>query len=164
MGGIIFIDEAYALTQRRGENDFGNEAIDTLLKAMEDNRDDFIVIVAGYPDLMEGFVNSNPGLRSRFNKYIYFEDYSCEELVLMLEQRCTKGDYIMTEDAKAYATEFFTKRCECRPENYANGRDVRNFFEKAAVNQANRIAVIEGEVTDEVLKTLERSDMEGIEL
>lgn len=165
LGGVLFIDEAYALTENRGENDFGGEAIDTLLKAMEDNRDDLIVIVAGYPDLMDGFVCSNPGLRSRFNKYIYFPDYSPEELVAMLKMRCGKGDYILSPEAEEYAREFFIKRVENKPENFANGRDVRNFFEKAAVNQADRLAaIIDGEITDEVLKTLEKSDLENIEL
>ncbi len=165
LGGVLFIDEAYALTENRGENDFGGEAIDTLLKAMEDNRDDFIVIVAGYPDLMDGFVCSNPGLRSRFNKYIYFADYSAEELLQMLKIRCKSGDYILSPEAEEYAKEFFEKRVANKPENYANGRDVRNFFEKAAVNQADRLAaIIDGEITDEVLKTLEKSDLESIEI
>ncbi len=165
LGGVLFIDEAYALTENRGENDFGGEAIDTLLKAMEDNRDDLIVIVAGYPDLMEGFVCSNPGLKSRFNKYIYFADYSAEELLAMLKMRCTKGDYILSAEAEEFAKEFFTKRVENKPENYANGRDVRNFFEKAAVNQADRLAaIIDGDISDEVLKTLEKCDLENIEI
>lgn len=165
LGGVLFIDEAYALTENRGENDFGGEAIDTLLKAMEDNRDDFIVIVAGYPDLMDGFVCSNPGLKSRFNKYIYFADYNAEELVAMLEMRCRNGDYILSDEAKACAVEYFTDRVENKPENYANGRDVRNFFEKAAVNQADRLAaIIDGEISDEVLKTLEKCDLENIVL
>lgn len=165
LGGVLFIDEAYALTENRGENDFGGEAIDTLLKAMEDNRDDFIVIVAGYPDLMDGFVCSNPGLKSRFNKYIYFPDYSPEELLAMLEMRCKSGDYILSADAREYAKGYFERRVENKPENFANGRDVRNFFEKAAVNQADRLAsIIDGEISDEVLKTLEKSDLEGIEL
>ncbi len=165
LGGVLFIDEAYALTENRGENDFGGEAIDTLLKAMEDERDDFIVIVAGYPDLMDGFVCSNPGLRSRFNKYIYFPDYTAEELLEMLKSRCDKGDYILSSEAEEFAREYFINRVENKPENYANGRDVRNFFEKAAVNQADRLAgLIGGEITDEVLKTLEKSDLENIEI
>ena len=81
--GVLFIDEAYSLTYSNNGNDYGQEAVDTLLKAMEDHRDDFIVIVAGYPELMAQFVDSNPGLRSRFNKYINFEDYNVDQLTLI---------------------------------------------------------------------------------
>lgn len=90
MGGILFIDEAYALTANKGPTDFGQEAVDTLLKGMEDHRDDLIVIVAGYPDLMEEFLDSNPGLRSRFNKFIYFSDYVPEELVAIFKGTCER--------------------------------------------------------------------------
>lgn len=85
LGGILFIDEAYSLAPERSENDFGQEAIDTILKAMEDHRDDFVVIVAGYDNLMPRFIDSNPGLKSRFNKYIFFPDYNEEELFLIFK-------------------------------------------------------------------------------
>lgn len=91
MGGILFIDEAYTLTHGKGENDFGQEAVDTILKAMEDYRDDFIVIVAGYTDLMKEFINSNPGLKSRFNQYINFKDYKSNELRDIFYSLCQKN-------------------------------------------------------------------------
>ncbi len=140
LGGVLFVDEAYALTANRGENDFGQEAVDTLLKGMEDHRDDLAVIVAGYPDLMQEFLSSNPGLKSRFNKFIYFDDYTPDELAQIFRFRCDKGGYTVSDEAYSYVQEFFKERYEHRGENYANGRDVRNFFEKAMVNQANRLA------------------------
>ena len=160
-GGVLFIDEAYSLTVNRGATDYGFEAVDTLLKFMEDNRDDLIVIVAGYPKPMEEFLNSNPGLKSRFNKYLYFDDYTPEELIGILKLQAKKADLKLSEEAEKFATEFFTKRCENRPENYANARDVRNFFEKSLINQANRLAVLE-KIEDEQLTTLEVEDFNTI--
>ena len=160
-GGVLFIDEAYSLTVNRGATDYGFEAVDTLLKYMEDNRDDLIVIVAGYPAPMEEFLNSNPGLKSRFNKYLYFEDYTPEELMGILKLNAKKSDLVLSEDAEKFATEFFTKRCENRPANYAHGRDVRNFFEKALINQANRLATLDT-INDEQLTTLEVEDFNTI--
>lgn len=138
-GGILFIDEAYTLVRGDKDDAFGQEAIDTILKEMEDNRDNIVVIVAGYTDLMKKFISSNPGLESRFNKYIEFDDYTPDELYEILELNCKNKGYVMNEDAKAYAKEFFANRYNNRNENYANARDVRNFFEKAVVNQSSRI-------------------------
>ena len=160
-GGVLFIDEAYSLTVNRGATDYGFEAVDTLLKYMEDNRDDLIVIVAGYPAPMEEFLNSNPGLKSRFNKYLFFDDYTPEELIGILKLNARKADLKLSEDAEKFAMEFFTKRCENRPANYANGRDVRNFFEKALINQANRLAAMES-INDEQLTSLEVEDFNTI--
>ena len=98
MGGVLFIDEAYALAQK--DDAFGQEAIDTVLKAMEDHRDDLVVIVAGYTKPMEKFINSNPGLKSRFNKYFEFPDYTIDELEAIFYLNCQKYDYIVEEDAK----------------------------------------------------------------
>ncbi len=163
LGGILFIDEAYTLTSNKGEGDFGQEAVDTLLKAMEDHRDDLIVIVAGYPDLMEEFLNSNPGLRSRFNKYIFFEDYTGEELMEIFESMCKKQDYRLSDEAKEYAAKFLDDRARQHLENYANARDVRNFMEKAISHQATRIVGLT-DVNDETLMTLEKVDLETIQL
>ena len=141
-GGILFIDEAYTLTRSDRSDDFGQEAIDTLLKEMEDNRENLVVIVAGYTDLMRKFISSNPGLESRFNKYIEFEDYTPDELYEILELDCKSKGYTLDDDAKECAKEFFTNRYNNRDTNYANARDVRNFFEKAIVNQSTRIVKI----------------------
>lgn len=140
IGGILFIDEAYTLTRDTSGQDFGPEAVDTLLKCMEDNRDNFIVIVAGYPQLMEEFLASNPGLRSRFNKFIHFVDYEPDEMVNIFKTMCEKSEYILDDDCVEYVRQFFTKRYMNRDSTFANGRDVRNFFEKAVVNQANRLS------------------------
>ena len=106
MGGVLFIDEAYTLTSK-SENDFGFEAVDTILKAMEDNRDDLVVIVAGYTELMEEFVDSNPGLRSRFNKYLDFADYTAEEMCAIFALQCKKSQYTLDPDAEKLLKDYF---------------------------------------------------------
>lgn len=165
MGGVLFIDEAYALTVGKGENDFGQEAVDTLIKVMEDHREELVVIVAGYPERMEEFLDSNPGLRSRFNKYLYFEDYKPEELVEILEGMCSKAEYRLSEEAMACAEKFFVERVENKAEIFANARDVRNYFEKAVANQAGRIVAMDANVVDEAtLQTLMAEDVRDIGL
>ena len=139
LGGILFIDEAYSLTVGKGEGDFGQEAIDTLLKAMEDHRDDLIVIVAGYSDLMQEFLASNPGLKSRFNTFIEFKNYTPDELMRIMDQMCEKQDYKLTDDAKEYARAYFEIQSE--QENFANAREVRNFLEHAISRQATRLVL-----------------------
>lgn len=158
LGGVLFIDEAYTLTAGKGDNDFGQEAVDTLLKAMEDHRDDLIVIVAGYPDLMEEFLNSNPGLRSRFNKYIFFADYTPEELMKILESNCEKQQYKMTDEARAVANKYFTDKVHEHSDTFANAREVRNFMERAIAHQASRIVTLGDKVEDDILITFEESD------
>ncbi len=163
LGGVLFIDEAYALTVGKGEGDFGQEAVDTLLKAMEDHRDELVVIVAGYSELMNQFLNSNPGLRSRFNKFIVFEDFTEEELMVIFDGFCRKADYKVSPAAREVAARFFHDRLEHKPENYANARDVRNYFDKAVERQAGRIVKMK-KVSKEKLATLEAEDLEGIVL
>lgn len=156
MGGVLFIDEAYALNGK-GDNDFGQEAIDTLLKAMEDHRDDLVVIVAGYDEPMEKFISSNPGLQSRFNKYLYFPDYNGEELMAMFRMRCKKNGYRLTEEAETYAKEFFEDMYKNRDDNFGNGRDVRNRFEDIISRQANRLAAMEAPTKDDLM-TITKED------
>lgn len=139
LGGVLFIDEAYELSSHGSTNDFGQEAIDTLLKSMEDNRDDFVVIVAGYPELMARFIDSNPGLRSRFNKYINFEDYSVDELIEIFKLMCKNAGYTYTNNAINTVTEIFKTKFKNRGKNFANAREVRNFFETAMLRQADRL-------------------------
>ncbi len=158
LGGILFIDEAYTLTANKGDGDFGQEAVDTLLKAMEDHRDDLVVIVAGYPALMEEFLNSNPGLRSRFNKYITFEDYTGDELMDIFEGMCKKQDYKLDEEAYAYAKEYWKDRAIHHEENFANAREVRNYMEKAISRQATRIVSMK-EIDVRALETLKKEDL-----
>ena len=156
MGGILFIDEAYTLA--KGGNDFGQEAIDTILKEMEDNRDSFVVIVAGYPEPMKKFLESNPGLKSRFNKNIFFEDYSEDELFEIFYSSCNRYGMWLTEEAKNTLKNYLHMLCQNKPENFANGREMRNIFEQTYTNQANRIAEIE-DISDEELNEIVVDDL-----
>ena len=162
IGGVLFIDEAYSLSSG-GENDFGREAIETILKAMEDHRDELIVIVAGYTGPMEKFINSNPGLESRFNKYIFFPDYNGEQLMEMFRIRCRKNGYTLTEEADKAATEAFTELYENRGDNFGNGRDVRNCFEDMIVRQSNRVAQMENPTKDDLMNVLPEDLFEDYE-
>ncbi len=157
LGGVLFIDEAYTLANNTG-NDFGQEAIDTILKGMEDHRDNLVVIVAGYPDLMEKFINSNPGLKSRFNKYIHFPDYSSEELMQIFESLCEKYDYNMNEEAKKAVEEQIHTLEQEKNANFANARSVRNLFENIITNQASRVADME-DPTPEDMTTIYAEDL-----
>lgn len=158
LGGVLFIDEAYTLTANKGQGDFGQEAVDTLLKAMEDNRDNLVVIVAGYTDLMEEFLNSNPGLRSRFNKFMKFEDYTPSQLLDIIKSSAKKQDYVLSEEAKKIVLEHFEKICANKPENFANARDARNFLEKAIAKQAGRIVNIK-DIDKDTIMRIEAEDL-----
>ena len=151
-GGILFIDEAYALARK--DDTFGQEAIDTILKAMEDNREDFVVIVAGYTGPMENFINSNPGLKSRFNKYIEFPDYTIDELMGIFDMNCKKYDYEMEEDVRSQVRAMVVQRKLATLENFANARDVRNLFEEIITNQARRVALLDSPTKEDMKKIL----------
>ena len=158
IGGILFIDEAYTLTHNKDSGDYGQEAIDTLLKRMEDDRDDFIVIVAGYTNEMTEFIESNPGLKSRFNKYIYFPDYNSSELMEIFKYMCKSNDYILTQSAADVAETYLRGMSEQKIDNFANARLVRNYFERCVDRQATRIIADEN-INDDDLITLLREDM-----
>ena len=153
LGGVLFIDEAYSLSSG-GENDFGREAIETLLKAMEDHRDDLVVIVAGYTGPMEKFIHSNPGLESRFNRYFFFPDYDGNQLTEIFRIQCKKNSYTLTPEADEAALKMFTRLYEERDENFGNGRDVRNCFEDMVVRQSNRVAAMESPSKDDLITVL----------
>ena len=157
-GGVLFIDEAYALNGG-GENDFGQEAIDTILKAMEDHRDDLVVIVAGYVDLMEKFIHSNPGLESRFNRFLHFEDYTIDEMMGIFAMQCKKGCYELEDGAEEQVRSFILEE-NTSGISFGNARGVRNLFERILVQQANRLAAMET-VSREDLMKLTRADIEA---
>ena len=155
MGGVLFIDEAYALNGR-SENDFGQEAIDTILKALEDHRDDLVVIVAGYTDLMDRFIHSNPGLESRFNRFLLFDDYTTDEMVEIFRMQCKKGCYQLTEEAQPLIRDYIAE--ESADDSFGNARGVRNLFEHVLVAQNNRLAAME-KITREDLMTITADDV-----
>ncbi|AIY73466.1 ATPase [Bacillus anthracis] len=148
IGGVLFIDEAYTLSN----DDFGKEAIDTILKRMEDYREELIVIVAGYPDKMLSFIQSNPGLESRFNKYIQFDDYLPQELVQIFEMMCVEQNYCVDQKALDKVYTYAEKQFTNRNDNFSNARLMRNVFEQTITNQANRLVVapIENITEDEL--------------
>ena len=157
LGGVLFIDEAYALNGR-SDNDFGQEAIDTILKAMEDHRDDLVVIVAGYDELMERFIHSNPGLESRFNRYLHFDDYSTDEMVDIFKLQCKKGSYTLADGTEAEVREFIDAANDAGGVAFGNARGVRNLFEQILTEQANRLAAMD-EFTKEDLMTILPEDV-----
>jgi Holliday junction resolvasome RuvABC ATP-dependent DNA helicase subunit len=139
LGGVLFIDEAYSLAPEDSGNDFGGEAIETLLKLMEDHRDDLVVIAAGYRDRMESFIESNPGLRSRFTRFIDFPDYSPDELTAIFTGMVEEDGYTLGPGAVESVKALLAKEYESRGENFGNGRLVRNLFERSLTSQANRL-------------------------
>ena len=155
-GGVLFIDEAYALSSEDGSNDYGKEAIDTLVKGMEDYRDDLVVIVAGYVDEMKKFIAMNPGLRSRFNKYINFENYSASEMLDIFKLSCEKTKFILSAEAEDVALAYFEQNQE--DPTFGNARGVRNFFDKVVTNQATRILTI-ANPSEEEFRTISKEDI-----
>lgn len=149
LGGVLFVDEAYSLNSG-SDNDFGKEAVDTLLKAMEDNREDLIVIVAGYTELMGKFLESNPGLKSRFNKQFVFPDYSSNELMEIFERMCKSNNYVLTDDARVLASQIFMRMASNKGKDFGNARDVRNYFERVVSKQASRIVNMESPSKEEI--------------
>lgn len=162
-GGVLFIDEAYALASNKQDGDFGQEAIDILNKAMEDYRDDLIVIAAGYHDEMQDFLDANPGLRSRFNRTIEFPDYTTDELVEIMTNRAKKLDYRLEDSALEFIRNKFDEVLSGEPENFGNARSVRNYLDNAINNQANRL-VREGNFKEDELMLIKLGDVETLRL
>jgi len=157
LGGVLFIDEAYALANDK-EDSYGKEAIETILKAMEDHRDELVVVVAGYDELMHQFIESNPGLRSRFNKYFHFPDYNGNELLRILQRFCTTNGYALEEDTLPVLQKHLDAMFEHREEHFGNARAIRNLFEHAINHQANRLAA-DNDITNEELAALTMEDI-----
>ena len=158
MDGVLFIDEAYTLALGKGDKDFGQEAIDTLLKRMEDNRERLAVIVAGYPDEMKQFINSNPGLKSRFNRFFYFDHYEPKELLRIFDIFMKNASFTITGPARREILNILTEFHQERDKSFGNGRFVRNLFERMVERQANRIARI-SPLTDTILCSLRKADI-----
>lgn len=137
--GVLFIDEAYTLAEG-GQGDFGQEAINTLLKRMEDDRNRLVVILAGYSNEIQHFIDSNPGLQSRFNRYIHFEDYSYEELLQIFLFNLGKNDFKITRDAFVAVSGIIQEQLAIKDSKFGNARYIRNMFESIIMRQANRLA------------------------
>lgn len=157
MDGVLFIDEAYSLISN-SSNDYGKEAIATLLKRMEDDRERLVVILAGYTNEMKNFIDSNPGLQSRFNRYIEFKDYSQDELLQIFLSNSKKYEYIITDEAMEKLKQLISKAIINKDSNFGNARWVRNIFEKTLELQANRLAS-EGNISNESLITITEQDI-----
>ncbi|MDS0526588.1 AAA family ATPase [Clostridium sp. SHJSY1] len=149
-GGVLFIDEAYSITENDHSDSYGRECLTELTKALEDYRDDLVVIVAGYTEPMNKFFDSNLGLKSRFNTFIEFEDYKAEELEEILITMCRNNDYALSEKLKINIRSFLEKQVTNKDENFANGRMVRNIYDDLVMNHARRVVDIENVSREEL--------------
>lgn len=156
--GILFIDEAYTLKRSESDNDYGQEAIDVILKRMEDYRDNLIIIVAGYEKEMNHFINSNPGLKSRFNRYFHFKDYDSSELTEIYKRMADKSGFVLKDETLKALNELFEKLCITKDDKFGNARLARNIFEKTFEKHANRTSYI-APITREILTTIEAEDI-----
>ena len=154
---MLFIDEAYTLVQG-GDKDYGSEAIATLLKRMEDDRNRLVVILAGYNEEMKAFIDSNPGLQSRFSRYINFPDYSADELAKIFLLRAKNSQYVCDADVCASIVDIMGRAVITKDKNFGNGRFVRNLFEKAIQRQAVRLSSV-SPITTEMLTQLTLHDL-----
>ena len=158
-GGVLFIDEAYSITENEHSDSYGRECLTELTKALEDYREDLVVIVAGYTEPMNKFFESNPGLKSRFNTFIEFEDYQAEELEEILVSICEKNDYRLSEEVRKNIKVFFENEISKKNENFANGRLARNIYDDLVMNHARRVINIDN-VSREELSVITASDFE----
>ena len=157
-GGVLFIDEAYSITENDHSDSYGRECLTELTKALEDYRDDLVVIVAGYTAPMEKFFESNPGLMSRFNTFLHFDDYNADELYNILQTMCEKNDYVLSQRAIEHVKQYLSQIVEKKGEDFSNGRLVRNLFDDIVMNHARRISKIENPTNDE-LQIVELDDL-----
>jgi probable Rubsico expression protein CbbX len=158
MGGVLFIDEAYYLYKPENERDYGAESIEILLQVMENNRDDLVVVLAGYKDKMDRFFHSNPGMRSRIAHHIDFPDYSADELLSIAKLMLAEQNYRLSEDAQTAFHEYIRRRMTL--EHFANARSVRNALDRARLRQANRLFADAKKVLKKVdLMTIEAEDI-----
>ena len=158
LDGVLFIDEAYSLVPEEGGNDFGREAVDILLKRMEDYRDRLVVVVAGYPAEMDRFLDSNPGLASRFGRRFSFDDFSPLELEAIFSRFSDEAGMRLTGSALGQLRVFLQAAYACRDDTFGNGRFVRNLFERTLERQADRLAAF-AELSPELLSTIEETDL-----
>lgn len=158
-GGVLFIDEAYSITENDHSDSYGRECLTELTKALEDYRADLVVIVAGYTDPMQKFFTSNPGLKSRFNMFIEFDDYSAKELEDILAKMCKENDYVIHESTRNRVKKMLGKMAESKDEYFANGRLIRNLYDDAVMNHAKRVADMDAP-NREQLSTLTDSDFQ----
>lgn len=154
-GGVLFIDEAYSITENDHSDSYGRECLTELTKALEDYRDDLVVIVAGYTEPMKHFFEANPGLKSRFNTFIEFEDYNATELMDILAYMCKKEDYVLTDGVKEVGIQLFMKARDASDREFANARFVRNVFDTAIMNQARRITNMKSPTLQDLKEILE---------
>ena len=158
-GGVLFIDEAYSITENEHSDSYGRESLTELTKALEDYRDDLVVIVAGYTDLMDKFFQSNPGLKSRFNTFIAFYDYTLDELVQIFNYTCNQNDYIAEEQAIEKVRHLLQTKLNKKDDHFSNGRLVRNLFDDITLNQSKRLSKLTGQITKESLMLITKEDV-----
>ena len=158
-GGVLFIDEAYSITENANSDSYGRESLTELTKALEDYRDDLVVIVAGYTNLMEEFFESNPGLKSRFNTFISFSDYSLDELVQIFNYTCNQNDYVAEEQAIEKVRDLLQTKLNEKDNHFANGRLVRNLFDDITLNQSKRLSKLTRNISKESLMLITKEDI-----
>lgn len=150
-GGVLFIDEAYSITENDHSDSYGRECLTELTKALEDYREDLVVIVAGYTEPMKNFFEANPGLKSRFNTFIEFDDYNCQELEAIFDTMCKKNDYVLDDGAKTKIENMIQHRVDSKEKEFANGRFIRNLYEEVVMNQARRVNKISKPTLEELM-------------
>lgn len=158
-GGVLFIDEAYSITENDHSDSYGRESLTELTKALEDYRDDLVVIVAGYTNLMEQFFESNPGLKSRFNTFIAFSDYSLDELMCIFNYICNQNDYVAEDQAINKVRDLLQTKLNEKDGHFSNGRLVRNLFDDITLNQSKRLSKLSGHIAKESLMLITKEDV-----